>query len=85
MLSRARFSSMTGLLSTADIATRYDVDESTARLWCKQRKFPNAKRVGRDWIVPESDLANFVKPPMGRPPKPETEAPAKATRKKKGK
>lgn len=57
------------LLTTSDVAARYDVDTTTVRLWCRQGRFPKAQQVGRDWVIPENDLKNFVKPTMGRPRK----------------
>jgi excisionase family DNA binding protein len=73
---------MTTLLSTADVAGRLDVDDSTVRLWCRQGRFPSAQQVGRDWVIPEGDLKNFTAPTMGRPPKPK---PGQSTGKKRGK
>ena len=58
-----------GLLSTAEVATRLEVDDSTVRLWCRQGRFPTAQQVGRDWVIPENDLKDFSPPKMGRPPK----------------
>ena len=57
------------LLATSDVAARLQVDSSTVRLWCRQGRFPHAQQVGRDWVVPESDLTGFEKPKMGRPKK----------------
>jgi predicted site-specific integrase-resolvase len=70
------------LLSTADVAARYDADDSTVRLWCRQGKFKSAQQVGRDWVIPESDLEGFTPPVMGRPPKQKAED-AKSARKRK--
>jgi excisionase family DNA binding protein len=63
------------LLSTADVAARLDADDSTVRLWCRQGKFKSAQQVGRDWVIPESDLDGFTPPPMGRPRKAPAEKP----------
>jgi predicted site-specific integrase-resolvase len=60
---------MDSLLSTADVAKRLTADETTVRLWCRQGYFPNARQIGRGWIIPESDVTNFTPPKMGRPPK----------------
>lgn len=57
------------LLSTYEAAARLSVNHSTVRLWCRQGRFPNAQQVGRDWVIPESDLKDFEPPKMGRPPK----------------
>lgn len=61
--------SSANLLSTADVAERLDVDESTVRLWCRQDRFEGAQLVGRDWVIPAAALDAFQKPKMGRPPK----------------
>ncbi len=73
---------MKTLLSTADVAGRLNVDDSTVRLWCRQGRFPSAQQVGRDWVIPESDLKDFTAPTMGRPPKAK---PEQSNGKKKGK
>jgi hypothetical protein len=42
----------------------------------------SAQQVGRDWVIPESDLEGFTPPVMGRPPKQKAED-AKSARKRK--
>lgn len=74
---------MDSLLSTVDVAKRLQADETTVRLWCRQGYFPNARQIGRGWIIPESDVMNFTPPKMGRPPKAKAEA-SKAGKKKEG-
>jgi predicted site-specific integrase-resolvase len=64
---------MDSLLSIADVAKRLDADETTVRLWCRQGYFPNARQMGRAWIIPEGDLKSFAPPKMGRPPKAKAE------------
>jgi predicted site-specific integrase-resolvase len=75
---------MDSLLSTADVAKRLTADETTVRLWCRQGYFPNARQIGRGWIIPESDVANFNPPKIGRPPKSKDEA-SKSVKKRGGK
>jgi predicted site-specific integrase-resolvase len=74
---------MDSLLSTANVANRLKADETTVRLWCRQGYFPNARQIGRGWIIPESDVTNFTPPKMGRPPKPKEER--KGSKKRGGK
>lgn len=58
-------------LTTSQVAERMNVGQSTVNLWCRQGRFPNAQRVetpqGGYWLVPQSDVANFKPPKMGRP------------------
>jgi hypothetical protein len=60
-------------LTTSEIAARLSVAQVTVNVWCLQGKFPNAVKEetprGPVWTVPESDLADFVQPTVGRPPK----------------
>lgn len=74
---------MTSLLSVSDVAKKLKADETTVRLWCRQGKFPNARQIGRGWIIPQSDLDNFNQPTMGRPPKVKDEDKAVKSSKKK--
>ncbi len=37
------------------------VTEGTVRLLLRQKKFPGAVRPGRSWLVPLTDLENYVK------------------------
>jgi len=61
------------LLTVTDIAERYDVATSTVRRWCQRGLMPGAKRISRMWLVPVDALENFERPPMGRPPKEDSE------------
>jgi excisionase family DNA binding protein len=70
------------MLTTREVAQRLKVGKSTVNLWCNQGRFPHAQSVeesrGPVWHIPESDLAGFVKPTPGRPPRP-ISAPKRAT------
>jgi predicted DNA-binding transcriptional regulator AlpA len=57
------------MLSTKETAERLEAGESSIRLWCDTGRFPNAQKVGRDWIIPESDLKGFEKQKPGPKPK----------------
>jgi hypothetical protein len=62
-------------LTAFQISRRFNVKQTTVRLWCRKGLFPNAKceRIIYGvvaWLVPESDLQNFTPPKMGRPTKP---------------
>jgi hypothetical protein len=50
-------------LTLKQIAARFSVAPSTARLWQKQGRFPNAKleetALGPIWIVPAADVKAF--------------------------
>jgi excisionase family DNA binding protein len=65
-------------LTTTEVAQRLGVGKSTVNLWCNQGRFPHAESIeesrGPVWLIPESDLAGFVKPTQGRPPKPASAA-----------
>ena len=69
------------MLTTSQVAERLGVGRSTVNLWCRQGKFPNAEArqevIGTVWYGPASDLAGFVPPKMGRPPKAEEKPAAK--------
>ena len=66
-------------LTTSEVAERLGVAQVTVNVWCLQGKFPHATLEetprGPVWTIPESDLADFVKPKAGRPPKQATAAP----------
>lgn len=57
------------LLTTKRIAERYEVKLITAQKWIQRGLFPNAIKIGRDWLIPESDLLRFKLPKIGRPKK----------------
>jgi hypothetical protein len=77
---------MSNELTTAQVAERLDAPERTIRLWCKQGLFTGARSVdtprGNYWLIPETALKSFVKPAMGRPPKPKAETTTKKLRKR---
>ncbi len=54
------------LLSTADVATRYDVAERTVQSWIAGGLLP-ARRIGGVYVVFGQDLAGFAPPKQGRP------------------
>ena len=57
------------MLTTGEAAERLGAAQVSIRVWCQQGRFPNAKHFGRDWMIPETDLAGFEKRDRGRPPK----------------
>ncbi len=69
-------------LSVKEVAERYGVSRRVASGWCERGLLPNAEKRTSElgveyWQVPESDLANFVKP-AGRG-KPRLANPSKET------
>jgi len=60
-------------LTTSEVAKRLDVAQVTVNVWCLQGRFPKATREatprGPVWTIPEDNVANFVKPDLGRPPR----------------
>lgn len=60
-------------LKASEVAKRYEVTSYAVKNWIKTGLLPNAKLeesiAGSVWLIPESDLENFVKPEMGRPKK----------------
>ena len=58
-------------LKASEIAKSLNVASITARKWITKGLFPNAKLeetvAGKIWLVPESDLKDFIKPEIGRP------------------
>ncbi len=58
------------MLTTKQAAERLQISEASVRVWLnneeeKAKRFPNATKFGRDWQIPESDLAGL---PVGRKP-----------------
>jgi hypothetical protein len=60
-------------LKASEVAKRFEVKHVTVRAWLNRGLFPNAKLeetiAGSIWLIPESDLMDFVKPETGRPKK----------------
>jgi predicted site-specific integrase-resolvase len=58
-------------LKASEVANRYNVSSVSVRSWIKKGLFPNAKFeetiAGSIWLIPESDLKDFVQPEQGRP------------------
>jgi len=49
---------------------RHTPSDETVRRWCREGRFPNARKVrakgrGGSWRIPEADLVAFVKPVPG--------------------
>ena len=62
---------MERLLTTTAAAERIGTTQGTVRVWLNTDpgRFPNARRFGNTWLIPEGDLKGFVLRPRGRPPK----------------
>ena len=60
-------------LKASEVAKREGVNSYTVKGWARGGLFPNAKLeetiAGSVWLIPESDLENFIKPEKGRPKK----------------
>jgi excisionase family DNA binding protein len=58
------------MLSGKEATNRLKRPAPTVRLWVKQGRFKNAKLessvAGSFWLIPESDLNQFVEPERGR-------------------
>jgi len=61
------------MLTTADVARRYQVSGTTVRRWCELGLLAGAEKVGIPprvtWVIPESALEGFEPPRPGRPKK----------------
>lgn len=55
------------LLTTQQVAERRNVDKGTVAKWCHDGLLPNARKVGRDWLIPARALDEFEPPPAGNP------------------
>jgi excisionase family DNA binding protein len=42
-----------------------DADRQRVRRWAGQGRFPGARKVGRDWLIPAEALAEFQPRPSG--------------------
>jgi excisionase family DNA binding protein len=58
-----------GLLTTEQVAARFDVSTMTVIRWCRQGLLPGAVQVGRKrggiWLIPEDALQGFTRPTPG--------------------
>lgn len=65
------------VLSTQEVANRLDVARSTVVKWCQEGRFDEARKLGGErrgvWVIPAASLETFERPPMGRPPKEDSE------------
>lgn len=59
---------MAQLLTTQEVARQLGVAKRTVQNWCKDGSLP-ATKVGRDWLVQESDMKSFSPPTKGPKPK----------------
>lgn len=59
------------LLSTGDVATRYNVSERTVQGWVSTGLLA-ARKIGGVHIIFGQDLAGFTPPKQGRPPRVKT-------------
>lgn len=69
-------------LTIKEVAEKFGVGKRVASGWVERGKFPNAEKLddpyGKSyWVIPETDLENFV--PQKRKGKPAKENPSKAT------
>lgn len=62
-------------LTTAEAATRLNLSEVRVRQLCVAGRL--GKKMGRDWLISEEELAEFseIPRPVGRPPRIETPKP----------
>jgi hypothetical protein len=61
------------MLTVSEVAQRLGESDRTVRNWVNQNLFPGAMLEksprGPYWMIPETALRSFEKPPRGRPPK----------------
>lgn len=55
------------LLTTTQIAACLSIARITVQKWCERGLFPHARKIGRDWLIPESDFLKFKLPKIGYP------------------
>ncbi len=59
-----------GLLTTAEVAERYNVNANTVTKWCRNGLLPGAEAIGVPprvtWLIPEEKLEFFTPPTPGR-------------------
>jgi hypothetical protein len=74
-------------LTTSQVAKRLRVAQVTVNVWCLQGRFPHATKEdtprGPVWVIPESDLTDFEKPTIGRPPSEKLKPVKRAAKKRK--
>jgi excisionase family DNA binding protein len=62
------------MLTTKEVAEILGASVSSVRVWLNNegdRRFPGARKFGRDWLIPESDLKGQPRGrKRGRPKKP---------------
>ena len=62
------------MLTTTEVMKQLDAPYQTVVSWIKKGLFPGARRIetprGSYWEIPASDLQDFQRPQIGRPPKP---------------
>lgn len=56
------------LLATSEVAARFGVVTRTVIGWIEDKLIP-ARKIGRDYVICEDDLAGFEPPLRGRPAK----------------
>jgi hypothetical protein len=73
-------------LTTGEVAALLKVAPVTVRLWCRQKRFPNAYPVdtprGVVWYIPHGDLNGVGPQKPGPKPKPEAKPARRSSRKK---
>jgi hypothetical protein len=69
------------MLTINEVAELTGASKSSLRVWLsneeeRAKRFPNARKettpLGDYWLIPESDLKNFIVRKRGRPAKPES-------------
>jgi len=53
------------MITTKQFAEKTGVSEQRVRQWLDQKRIDGAKKIGRDWIIPED--ATVERRPVGRP------------------
>jgi excisionase family DNA binding protein len=55
------------LVPAAVAAKILNVHKTTIIRWCKSGALANARRYGREWLIPPESLANVTRPKLGPP------------------
>lgn len=58
------------LLTSAQTAEALGVDLSRVQQLARAGRFPGARKLGRDWLIPVSDVLAWAPGPVGRPSAP---------------